>query len=82
MASVSAGNSHSLFLKTDGTLRTMGNNFDGQLGDGSNTNGSDPVQVASGVARVAAGGRSSFFIKTDGSLWATGYNDQGQLGTG
>ena len=76
VASVSAGdnygNSHSLYLKTDGTLWAMGWNAYGQLGDGTTTNRITPVQVASGVASVSAGGIYSLYVKTDGTLWATG----------
>ena len=36
---------HSLALKEDGTVWAWGNNMYGQLGDGSTTNRSIPVQV-------------------------------------
>ena len=36
--SMAAGNAHSLFLKSDGSLHAMGLNSNGQLGDGSTTN--------------------------------------------
>lgn len=80
VASVSAGGSHTLFVKTDGSLWAMGYNFSGQLGDGSTTSRSTPVLVATGVASVSAGGDHTLFIKTDGTLWAMGMNSYGQLG--
>jgi len=50
---VSAGNMHSLFLKSDGSLYGMGSNSHGQLGDGTNTQRNSPVQIiASGVAKL------------------------------
>ena len=77
-----AGDNHSLFVKTDGTLWGMGNNDSSQLGDGTTTRRSTPVQVATGVSQVAAGSNHSLFVKTDGTLWAMGYNGYGQLGDG
>ena len=61
----------------------MGNNFDGQLGNGT-TSGlpTTPVSVASNVVAVAAGYNHSLFVKTDGTLWAMGWNEYGQLGNG
>jgi len=60
----------------------MGANGNGQLGDGTWTSRSGPIQVATGVASVAAGEYHTLFVKTDGSLWAMGYNYYGQLGNG
>ena len=37
----SVGSAHSLFIKNDGSLWTMGHNNKGQLGDGTTT--SDPL---------------------------------------
>jgi alpha-tubulin suppressor-like RCC1 family protein len=82
VASVSAGYDHTMFVKTDGTLWAMGNNSDGQLGDGTATFRRIPVQVASGVASVAAGTNHTMFVKTDGTLWAVGCQDFGELGDG
>ena len=82
VASVSAGNSHTMFVKTDGTLWATGNDGWGQLGDGATTDRHAPVQVASGVASVAAGSDHTMFVKKDGTLWAMGDNDSGQLGDG
>ena len=50
VAAGSAGDSHSFYLKPDGTLWATGRNDYGKLGDGTTTNRSTPVQVASGVA--------------------------------
>ncbi len=60
----------------------MGGNNRGQLGDGTTTDRSTPVQVATDAASVSAGGEHTLFIKTNGSLWAMGSNVSGQLGDG
>jgi len=82
VASVTTGYSHSLYLKTDGTLWAMGNNAYGQLGDGTTVDRSTPVLVATNVVKASAGGFFSAFIKSDGTLWTMGNNGLGNLGDG
>ncbi len=84
---IAAGQAHSMFVKSDGSLWVMGNNEYGMLGAGLppsvivTTN--FPAQiVASGVADISAGDFHNLFIKSDGSLWAMGRNDFGELGDG
>jgi alpha-tubulin suppressor-like RCC1 family protein len=71
-------------IKTDGTLWSWGYNGLGQLGDGTTTSRSSPVQVGTltNWSKVAICGYygSAIAIKTDGTLWAWGYNNYGQLG--
>jgi alpha-tubulin suppressor-like RCC1 family protein len=76
-------------IKTDGTLWTWGSNGSGQLGIGTTTNVSSPVQVGTltnwqsiSIGGTAAGGGCMAAIKTDGTLWTWGYNATGQLGLG
>ncbi|AEC03050.1 fimbrillin family protein [Parasphaerochaeta coccoides] len=87
--SVSAGYSHTMILKTDGTLWATGRNNYGQLGVGDTTNRRTPVQVwdstdgsvkMTDVAAVSAGSNHTMILKKDGTLWAMGYNYFGQLG--
>jgi hypothetical protein len=62
----------------------MGNNYYGELGDGTDndcTNRPEQI-VASGVKAIAAGSWHSLFLKSDGSLWAMGDNYYGDLGDG
>ena len=83
--SVSAGESHTLAVRTDGTMWAWGYNYYGQLGAGSsNFTEYLPVQVGAGAPwqRVAAGTYHSLAIRPDGSLWAWGYNGNGALGLG
>ena len=91
VTAVSAGDFHSLYLKSDGSLWASGLNSSGQLGDGTNTNRNFPVQIElSGVTAIAAGastnpsstGGHSLYVRSDGSLWAMGSNIYGQLGDG
>lgn len=82
-ATVSAGNVHSLAVKTNGTLWTWGNGQFGQLGNGvfnSATPNVTQVGTATDWLTVSAGNRFSLAIKTTGTLWAWGLNNVGQLG--
>src|ERR1035441_1849035 len=79
---VAAGANHSLFLKSDGTMWAWGSNQYGQLGDGTTTNRSSPVQVSglTGVVMIAAGGFQSLAVKSDGTVWAWGSINAGVVG--
>ncbi|MBN1625362.1 MAG: hypothetical protein JW944_02460 [Deltaproteobacteria bacterium] len=76
---VAAGYRHLLFIKNDGTLWAMGNNCNGELGDGTHDPHTTPIKVATNVTRVAAGCNNSFFIKTDNTLWAMGVIANGDM---
>jgi len=80
--SISAGGSHSLGLKADGSLWAWGNNRYGQLGDGTTTDQHTPKPVGAGYTSVSAGGIHTLGLRTDGTLWAWGYADTGMLGIG
>ena len=71
-------------LKSDGTVWAWGDNGYGQLGDGTTTDRTTPVQVSglSGVTAIAAGCYHTVALKSDGTVWAWGYNGYGQLGDG
>ncbi|MDB6026186.1 MAG: regulator of chromosome condensation [Verrucomicrobiales bacterium] len=81
---ISAGDSHALAIKSDGTLWAWGGNFDYQLGDGTKTTRPTPVASIPGNdwKQAAAGGANSFALRNDGTLWAWGYNVTGQPGRG
>ncbi|MBO7743100.1 hypothetical protein I8J29_02755 [Paenibacillus sp. MWE-103] len=83
-AGSSSGYSHSLALKSDGTVWAWGNNYAGKLGDGTTTSRTSPVQVIhlDSVTAIDAGREHSLALKSDGTVWAWGYNDFGQLGDG
>lgn len=85
---VSVLDSHTLAIKTDGTLWAWGAGLGGRLGNNlgaaSSAARSSPVQTVSAGTdwkQVSAGCLSSTAIKTDGTLWVWGCNTQGQLGT-
>jgi alpha-tubulin suppressor-like RCC1 family protein len=65
-----------LALKTDGTLWSWGRNDTGQLGDGTKTDRSSPVQIGalSNWAKGSVGQTGCSAIKTDGTAWAWGAN--------
>ena len=75
--------SHSLALKSDGTVVAWGDNSSGQLGDGTTTNHTTPVAVPglTGVVAIAAYSHS-LALKSDGTVVAWGGNYSGQLGDG
>ena len=67
-----------------GTVWSLGINAFGQLGDGTKTDNSRPVQVErlNGIVAVSAGIEHSLAVKDDGTVWAWGRNTRGQLGDG
>jgi alpha-tubulin suppressor-like RCC1 family protein len=82
---VATGRTHTLALRSDGTVTAWGLNDHGALGDGTTTDRSTPVQVNSltGVmTQVAAGEGFSLALRSNGTVWAWGRNDRGQLGRG
>jgi alpha-tubulin suppressor-like RCC1 family protein len=84
LGTVSTGDTHSLVVRSDGTVWASGDNLDGQLGDGTTNDHPSPVQVPglSGVKAVAAGAFHSLAVREDGTVWAWGSSSFGQIGDG
>jgi alpha-tubulin suppressor-like RCC1 family protein len=78
------GESHSLFLNSQGNVFGFGYNANGQLGNGSTFNTPQPTAVAgvANVLHIASGANHVLALKTDGSVLSWGYNVGGQLGDG
>lgn len=81
---IAAGNSHTVALKSNGTVWAWGDNYYGQLGDGTTTDRPTAVQAngLTGIVSVAAGYFHTVALKSDGTVWAWGLNYNGQLGDG
>lgn len=82
VVAVSAGGSHSLAIKKDGTVWSWGNNGFGQLG--YQTNGivsAFPNRIAGlgNIVAIAAGDEQSAALKSDGTVLVWGSNREGQL---
>lgn len=95
---IAGGTYHSVALRgSDGTVWAWGQNYHGQLGNGTDTYQVEgqgltadctlPVQsgpgVLSGITEIAAGYAYTLALRgADGAVWAWGNNDYGQLGDG
>ena len=78
-----------MYLKSDGTVRAAGYNVNGELGDGTTTQRTNPVQVKnadgtelSGVISISTGRNHTAYLKSDGTVWATGKILMVNWGTG
>jgi alpha-tubulin suppressor-like RCC1 family protein len=91
---ISAGGDHTCAIVNDGSVRCWGFGFDGQLGDGSQSNVGDnptdapdttaPVNLGAGRTAVAitAGSAHTCAILDNGSVLCWGYGAYGRLGYG
>jgi len=89
-ASIWGGAREVITLKPDGTVWTWGLNAHGQLGNGTTTDASLPVQVLgpggtgflTGITAVMGGEQHNIALKSDGTVWTWGSNKEDQLGDG
>src|SRR5258706_2065523 len=81
---IGAGHSHSFLIKDDRSLWVWGDNFTGQLGDGTQVERSSPVKLPglASIVDVGGGAAHSVAVRADGTVLAWGVNDRGQVGDG
>jgi alpha-tubulin suppressor-like RCC1 family protein len=86
VTAISAGTSHAMALKSDGTVWTWGDNSLGWLGLGTMDFDSHPtptqVPGLTGVVAIYAGDGRSYAVKADGTVFGWGNGFSGQLGDG
>ena len=85
--SVSALGSFNLALSEKGRVYAWENNQYGQIGNGSDKNVWEPLDITSRfgdkqIIIIKAGWEQSFALASDGTLFAWGHNNSGQLGLG
>ncbi len=85
---VASGEEFVVALKSDGTVYTWGSNDKGQLGDGSESESSVPVQVRGSkgylksIKAIATHGSHVLALDINGQVWSWGDNSAGQAGDG
>jgi len=84
---IAVGASHSIALLSDGSVYGWGDDFYGQLGDGTTaTSRPSPILISAlsgkGITQVAAGSYHSLALTSGGAVYAWGSNEFGQLGDG
>jgi alpha-tubulin suppressor-like RCC1 family protein len=85
VTAISAANDHSCALRAGGDVWCWGNNFGGQLGDGTTLDSNVPVTVALLPGDVVAIGSGSFYncaLTAGGEVWCWGDGSAGDLGDG
>ena len=85
VADLAVGRNHTCAVTVEGSLKCWGGNYNGQLGDGTTTDRTTPVDViglSSGIATVSGSGDHTCAVTTEGIAKCWGGNWKGQLGDG
>ena len=84
---VACGQFHTALLLSSGKVVTFGNNFNGQLGDGSEVNKNIPVEMVidnsynkTNAIGIYVGGNHTAVLLNSGKILTCGSNSSGQLG--
>lgn len=80
---LSAGQSHSTGILSNGLLLSWGENINGKLGDNTTANRSSPVIAVGGITSwsgVSAGTNHTVALTADGKTYTWGQNTDGRLG--
>jgi alpha-tubulin suppressor-like RCC1 family protein len=87
--SIGAGGGHSVALADDGTVWAWGHGLYGQIGNGTTTNQSTPLNVSgygalSGktIVSISARYHGTLALASDSSVLSWGWGDYGQIGDG
>jgi len=82
---IATGNYHTCALTTNGGIKCWGENFSGELGDGTSTDRQLPVDVSgltNDVQAIAAGFEYTCALTTNNQMKCWGGNNEGELGNG